>query len=134
MYILTLKYMQLNLGSNHYTEVRKLIDTGMRANFKYFIYIVLISNLTLIILTIQSPESLIFITSTIAFLGLLVDTVLTVKGSLPINDIINTWTSDTIPKNWTDYRKKWLNIFQYRQIANIIGFVSLLIGVVFGTK
>ena len=134
MYILSLKQVQINLESNHYTEIRKLIDTSMRANFTYVIYTALIANLMLVISTIKNPGSLMFITATIAFVALLVDTLLTLKGNLPINDVINTWTSDSIPVNWADYRTKWFNIFQYRQIANIIGFVSLLIGIVFRTK
>ena len=134
MYILSLKYVQLNLESSPYTEVRKLIDTSMRANFKYVIYTALLANLTLVILTIKNPDSLLFITSAIAFVALVIDTVLTLKGNLPINDVINSWTPDSIPVNWTEYRTKWLKIFLYRQIANIIGFVSLLIGVVFSTK
>lgn len=134
MYILALKNVQLNLGVDSYTEFRKLIDNSMRSNFKYVIYAVLLANLTLIISTIKDPGSLVFITAVIAFVALITDTLLTVKGSLPINDIINTWSADNYPANWAEYRTKWLNIFQYRQIANITGFVSLLIGAVFGTK
>ena len=134
MYILSLKYVQLNLESKPYTEIRKLTDRSMRANFKYVFYTVLLANLTLVILTIKSPGSLLFITSAIAFVALVIDTILTLKGNLPINDVINSWTPDNIPENWTEYRAKWLKFFQYRQIANIIGFVSLLIGVVFSTK
>ena len=134
MYILSLKHVQLNLESNPYTEIRKLIDTSMRANFKYVIYAALLANLMLVISTVKTPGSLLFITATIAFVALITDTLITVKGNLPINDIINNWTSDNIPANWADYRTKWFTTFQYRQIANITGFVSLLIGAVFGTK
>lgn len=124
----------MNLGANSYTELRKLLDISMRANFKFVIYAALLANLLLVISTIRPPGSLLFITSTIAFIALIADTLLTVKGNLPVNDIINTWSFDNYPKNWAEYRTKWLNIFQYRQIANITGFVSLLIGAVFGSK
>lgn len=134
MYILALKHVQLNLEAGSYTELRKLIDTSMRGNFKYVIYAALLTNLILVISTIKNPGSLVFITAAIAFVALIADTLLTVKGNLPINDIINTWSSDNYPTNWADYRAKWFNIFQYRQIANITGFVSLLIGAVFGSK
>jgi hypothetical protein len=132
MYILALKKTQLNLSVSSYIEFRKLIDAGMRSNFKYAIYISLLANLLLLILTINNPVSLVFITSTIAFVALVADTWITVKGNLPVNDIINSWTTDNYPSNWMDYRTKWLTIFQYRQVLNITGFVSLLIGVVFG--
>ncbi len=134
MYILALKDVQLNLQAGSYTEIRKLIDTSMRGNFKYVIYAALLFSLLLVILNIKNPGSLVFITASIAFVALVADTLLTVKGNLPINDIINTWSADNIPANWTDYRTKWFRIFQYRQLANITGFVSLLVGAVFGSK
>lgn len=134
MYILTLKNVQLNLEVSSYTELRKLIDTSMRSSFKYVIYAALLTNLLLVVSTIKNPGSLLFISATIAFVALIADTLLTVKGNLPINDIINTWSSDSYPTNWTDYRAKWFNVFQYRQIINIVGFVTLLIGAVFGSK
>lgn len=134
MYILSLKQVQLNLNASSYTEIRKLIDISMRASFKYVIYAALLANVLLVITTLKTPTSLVFITATIALLALVAEIVLTLKGNLPINDIINTWSADTIPSNWTELRNKWFTIFQYRQIASITGFVSLVIGAVFGTK
>ena len=134
MYILALKNVQLSLEANPYTELRKLLDSNMRGNFKYVIYVALLANLILIILTIKNPGSLLFITSAIAFVALIAEVLLAVKGNIPINNIINTWSADNYPTNWADYRTKWLHVFQYRQIANITGFVSLLLGAVFGTS
>ncbi len=134
MYILSLKQVQLNLNASSYTEIRKLIDISMRASFKYVIYAALLANVLLVIATIKTPTTLVFITATIALLALIAEIVLTTKGNLPINDVINTWSADNFPANWTSFRDKWFTIFQYRQIASITGFVSLVIGAVFGTK
>ena len=131
MYILALKKVQVSLEAKTYIEFRQLIDTSMRSNFKYVIYVALLANLLLVISAIKNPGSLLFITAAIAFICLITDTLLTVKGNLPVNDIINTWTSANFPANWEEYRSKWFTIFQYRQIASITGFVSLLIGTVF---
>jgi uncharacterized membrane protein len=98
------------------------------------VYAALLTNLILVISTIKNPGSLLFITAAIAFVALIADTLLTVKGNLPINDIINTWSSDSYPANWADYRAKWFSIYLFRQIANIIGFMSLLVGTVFGSR
>ena len=134
MYILSLKHVQLSLDANAYTDLRKLTDASMRKNFKWVIYLALITALILVIANISNPDSLLFIMSAIAFLALMADTLFTIKGNLPINDIINTWSADNYPPNWEYYRDKWLKVFQYRQVANIIGFVSLLTGAVFGVK
>jgi uncharacterized membrane protein len=132
MYILALRHVQLNLKASTYTEFRKLIDASMRNNFRYAVYGALFTNLLLVIVTVHNPPDLKFITASVAFVCLIADTWLTLKGNMPVNNAINEWTPDKYPENWTDFRSKWLSIFQYRQIANIIGFVSLLIGVVFG--
>jgi len=132
MYMLSLKYTQLNLGANSYTEVRKLIDIAMRNNFKYVLYTGVFATLALVLSNIKAPGSITFITASIAFAALVAEILLTVKGSLPINDVINIWTPDNVPANWTHYRDEWFRIFQYRQWVSVAGFVSLLFGVVFG--
>jgi len=134
IYILSLKHVQLSLGADSYTEIRKLTDISMRVSFKYVIYAALLANLALVIATAKTPNSLVFICASIALIALVAEILLTLKGNLPINDIINTWSPDHYPANWAAYRDKWFNIFQYRQIASITGFVSLLIGAVFATK
>jgi hypothetical protein len=134
MYMLSLKQVQLNLGANAYTEMRQLTDISMRASFKYIIYAALLANVLLVIATAKTPGSLVFITATIALLALVAEILFTLKGNLPVNDIINTWTADSIPANWAGVREKWFTIFQHRQIASITGFASLVIGAVFGTK
>lgn len=134
MYMLALKDVQLNLQGSTYTIIRQLIDTFMRNNLKYVIYAALLSNLLLMLSEIKTPGSLQFITASIAFIALVIDVVLTLKGNLPINNIINTWSADTYPSNWMQYRDQWFVIFGYRQLAVISGFVSLLIGTVFCTR
>lgn len=134
MYLLSFKQVQLNLGASTYTEVRKLTDSSMRASFKYVIYAALLANLFLVISTAKTPGSLMFITSIIALIALVAEILLTVKGNLPINDVINSWSADNLPANWELFRTKWFTIFQYRQLASITGFISLLVGAVFGTK
>jgi hypothetical protein len=131
MYILALKNVQSNLDASSFTQFRQLVDTAMRSTFKYAIYAALICNLLLVFSNIKSPGSLMFITALIAVVALSVDIALTLKGNLPVNDIINTWTFGNYPPNWTDYCDKWFMIFEYRQISNMIGFLSLLIGAVF---
>ncbi len=134
MYILSLKQVQLHLGANAYTEIRKLTDNSMRASFKYVIYAALLANLLLVIVTAKAPGSLVFISAVFALIALLAEVLLTLKCSLPINDVINTWSANHVPSNWTTVRDQWFTIFQYRQVASIAGFISLLIAAVFGSK
>lgn len=134
MYILTLKFSQMNLEATSYIELRKLVDTSMRARFTGVVYTALLSTLTLVIWNFRTPGSLVFITSLVAFVALVIDVILTLKGSLPINDVINSWSPDQYPTNWSEYRERWFNVFFYRQLANLTGFLSLLTGLVFGSR
>jgi len=134
MYLISLKTVQLNLGADAYTQFRKLIDASMRANFKYVIYTALISTLLLVVLTARNPGSLLFLCAALAFVALVLDVAIMMKGNLPINDVINSWTSDNIPADWSSYRDKWLQLYGYRQMASILGFLSLLVGAVFGGR
>src|ERR1700741_1647588 len=84
MYILALKNTQLALRAPSYIEVRHLIDVNMRSRFKYVLYLALLTSLALVILQLKDPASIGLITAAIAFVVLVIDIVLTVKGNLPV--------------------------------------------------
>jgi len=130
-YIIALHNSQKNLDAKSYIKVRKLLDKNFRAKFKYVFYSTLISNILLCILTIQEPTSLLFFGSLIALIGFIADTGFMLRGNMPINNYINTWSPDNYPDDWEIHRAKWLSIFTKRQAANIIGFTSLLFATVF---
>ncbi|MBA4057978.1 MAG: hypothetical protein C0490_24895, partial [Marivirga sp.] len=81
MYILSLKYAQLNLTLRSYIELRKLLDASMRSKFRYAVYAALLTNLILVISAAKDPDSLLFIAAAIAFVALVLDTVITLKGN-----------------------------------------------------
>ena len=132
MYILSLRSVQANLDARAYIQLRKLTDTSMRRTFKYVIYVALLANLMLVVATARTPDSLHFVSSTIALVALIAEVLLALKGNIPLNDVINGWSGDNFPADWASVREKWFVVFQYRQIVTITGFVALLIGVVFG--
>jgi len=130
MYILSLKNVQLNLDINAYIQVRKHLNANMNSKFRYVTYIALLSNLALVIFMFPTMSSPLFSAAVVGFAGLIVDTSITVKGNLPINAIMDQWSSENYPKEWAMYRYKWLWLFKYRQIANVTGFLALLIGAI----
>jgi hypothetical protein len=125
-YIIALHNTQRNLDAKGYIILRKLLDKNFRAKFKYVFYLTLVSNTVLCILTFREPDSLLFIGSLIALIGFLADAVFMLRGNMPINNYINTWSPEKFPADWEVHRAKWLRIFAKRQVANIIGFTSLL--------
>jgi hypothetical protein len=134
MYIIALKNVQKSMNAPSYIELRNLLDASFRANYKYAVYASLLLNPLLVVVAAKNPGSILFITAAIAFVTLVADVLLMMKGNMPINNLINTWTPIHYPDNWAAYRAKWLQIFFYREIATITGFISLVIGAVFGLK
>lgn len=130
-YIIALHNTQKNLDARGYIVLRKLLDKNFRAKFKYVFYLTLISNTILCVLTVEASTSLLFFGSLIAWIGFVADAVFMIKGNLPINGYINTWSPDNYPADWELHRAKWLRVFTKRQVANIIGFTSLLFATVF---
>ena len=132
MYIVALKNVQMDMGGGSYIQLRKLLDSNFRANYKYAVYAALIMSLLFVLINIKSPGSILFITASVSFIAMIADLLLMMKGNIPINNLINTWTPVQYPDNWAEHRAKWLQIFYYREIATITGFISLVIGAVFG--
>jgi len=131
MYILALRDTQLNLDAVPYIQIRKLLDRNMQVKFRYATYAALVTSLVLIPIAFVNGSLLLVMCSLTAFIMLVADAIITVKGNLPINATINAWTNDNYPANWPAVRAKWLQFYQYRQFLNIAGFVALVVGAVF---
>lgn len=133
MYIIALSDVSKKLDAASYIHFRQLTDVNFMAKYKYVIYGSLLTSLLLCIFTAGKPTGFLFISSVIAFAALVADILLAIKGNIPINKLINTWTRENYPPNWQTHRDKWLRIYSKRQVANITGFTSLLLGAIFGT-
>lgn len=131
MYIIALENVQLAMDAPSYIELRHLLDTNFRANFKFAVIGALVSTLLLVLVTAKNYRSGLFAAALFGFLALVVDLIFTVKGNMPINELISTWTSTNHPANWSEVRAEWLRFFHYRQIANGSGFVVLLAATIF---
>lgn len=131
MYMIALRNVQESMGAASYIELRKLLDRNFLKKFKPVVYSALLLGLALLSAAVFQSSGILLAGSSIAFAGLLTDVVLIIKGDMPINRIINSWTLETFPANWVEYRSKWLYWFSWRQVANITGFIALLIAAVF---
>jgi hypothetical protein len=131
MYMIALRNVQESMGAASYIELRKLLDRNFLKKFKPVVYSALILGFVLVVVASFQSSAILLAGSSLAFAGLLIDVVLIVKGDMPINRIINNWTLETFPTNWGEYRSKWLYWFSWRQVANISGFIALLIAAIF---
>jgi len=131
-YILAMSGAMKNMQVATYIESRKLLDSRLRSTMNTVYYLALIATIALIAFCTINPGGMLFICSIIALVGLSADIALALKGNIPLNNVINTWTPSSYPENWKEYRARWFTIYNVRQAANIIGFISLLAGLVFG--
>lgn len=133
-YIVALKEVQLQLSAASFIEFRQMIDKVMRVNYSYVIYATLILQTILILMSLKGYSKPCFFLLTASFLLLLADVIITLKVSLPINDTINSWSVDNLPKNWTDIREQWFSVFKMRQICSVTGYCLLLLFALFNKK
>lgn len=131
-YILAMSNVMKNMQPATYIESRKLLDRNLRTSLSIVYYLSLIASIALTTFCVINPSGLLFICSIIALVALIADVMLTIKGNQPLNKIFNSWSASDYPANWKDYRSKWFAIYNIRQVINIIGFVSLLAGLIFG--
>lgn len=132
MYVIALEKVQMAMAAPSYIELRQLLDATFRANFKFVVIAALATNLLLVIVTARNYRGILFVSAAISLCALVGDTLLTLRGNVPINDLINTWTPSKHPADWTESRSEWIRIFHYRQLLNVSGFVILLAGGIFG--
>jgi uncharacterized membrane protein len=131
-YILAMSNVMKNMQPPAYIESRKLLDRNLRKTLALVYYLALAASLLLVGFSATNPSGILFISSLIALVSLIIDIAVTLKLNIPVNNIINTWTSSDYPANWQEYRAKWFSAYHARQVVNLTGFVSLVAGMVFG--
>ena len=118
------------ISLENYFEQRKVIDTLMGSRFRLMYYSCLALSVLAVVFSVKQPTSLFFITAMAALIFLMLDLAITVKGSLPLNALANTFDGSE-KVDWNNVRIQWLDYMKYRGIAATIGMISLLAGLVF---
>ena len=131
-YILAMSVTLKKMRAQTYIETRNLLTENLQAPLQIVYYTTLSASVLLTAFCVVNPGGLLFIASLIALVALVADALLALKGNIPLNKYINSWTSTDYPVNWQRYRAQWFNLYHIRQALNITGFVSLLAGLIFG--
>lgn len=129
-YLFALSKAFAEISIDAFAENRKAIDLviGDRLRFTYIASLIVC--ISILIMNIKNPGSLLFITTLISFICLLSDLILIVKFNLPINQAFHTYASHNHSLDWNALRHEWLKVINYRGLIQIIGFISLLAGIV----
>lgn len=132
-YVVAMSSAQRALSAPAYIELRQHINSVMSRRVSVIYLSTLATLLVLLAASYRSWNRNLLITSGIALVCLVIDIILMVRENVPINSVIDRWSTTNYPKDWEDYRAKWFAIFNYRQVVLLVGFLSLLVGAVFGS-
>jgi hypothetical protein len=110
---------------DNFFEQRKIVHALVMKKHQPVYYICLALSLLVIILTIKQPSSMVFICSCIAFLCLIIDIVIAMKGNGPINNASENYFPGAAG-NWEAMRLQWLKFINIRGVFSSIGFLSLM--------
>jgi hypothetical protein len=125
-YMLAMTSAQRALSAPAYVELRQPINSVMSRRVPVIYSITLVTVSILLVLSFSA-------TTLVALVCLLVDIVFMMRENVPINRVIDRWSTTDYPEDWETYRTKWFAIFAYRQVVLLVGFLSLLFGAVFQT-
>lgn len=87
----------------------------------FLISLVVVATLiTILSAYLQKTNKSAFISLLIAAIFLIACILITRFGNKPIDDLVITWTKDTIPDNWAELRDKWWSLHILRTIAEML--------------
>lgn len=130
-YLVFLSSAQHGLSAPAYIELRQRINPVMTRRVPVLYVGTLLIELLLLVLAFRGQAWSVVAAATVALLCLIVDAVIMLRENGPINGVMDRWSTTAYPDDWQVYRAKWFAVFAYRQIALLVGFVSLLVGAVF---
>jgi uncharacterized membrane protein len=85
--------------------------------------VVLATIITILSAYLQKHEKSAFISLILAAVFFITCILITRFGNKPIDDIVITWTKDSIPNNWTELRDNWWSFHILRTVAEILALL-----------
>ena len=116
-YILFLGRAQRALSGPAYIELRQHINPVMSRRLPATYVATIAILLLLLVLSMHGAKWKLLIAATVALFCLVIDIVFMTRENVPINGVIDGWSTTDYPENWEDYRRKWFAVFGYRQVV-----------------
>jgi len=127
-YLLFLGQAQRALSAAAYIELRQRINPVMIRRLPVVYLSTLATGLLLLVLSWRMGDWVGSVTAACGILCLVIDLLLMTRANVPINSVIDQWSTTQYPEDWERYRAQWLGVFTYRQVVLLVGFFSLLLG------
>jgi hypothetical protein len=108
----------LSLSSSTYLEEQQ--NTIRALNALMISLVVIASAITILSAFLQRSNKPVFITLLIAAGFFVACMFISRFGNQPINNMIMSWTVDSLPADWSQFRDKWWSFHIMRTIAELI--------------
>ena len=118
--------------ADNFIRIGKTIISNVAWPMRILMPATLISLLWLCVITRKRGLPFYFFVT--SFILMAITLVITVAVEVPIDNQIKTWTTETLPENWTALRSRWSQFHALRTFTSILSFVSLSIGVVMSSR
>jgi hypothetical protein len=130
-YLVVMGKAQRALSPAAFIELRQCINPIMTRRVPVIYASALATVLLLLVLSLRLPNWIGLVTASVALLCLVIDVLFMLRENVPINGVIDRWSTSDYPEDWERYRNQWFAIFAYREVVLLVGFFSLLVGAVF---
>lgn len=107
----------VDLSASTYVEQQQNMLRALKVLMVSLVFMAAI--LTIVSAFLQKNNRTVFITLLVAAIFFIACILITRFGNKPIDDIVLTWTSDSLPGNWTELRDKWWSFHIMRTIAEL---------------
>lgn len=115
------------LSGPTFIEWFQKIDPYMKIRAPQLMMSQLVVTLLLLILLHDRSAAPEFWLTGVAFVLTVVAMVIAVRGNVPLNRQMDHWSASSPPDQWEEIRDQWLHYQRLRGIAEIAGFVMLLV-------
>ena len=129
-YLFFMSKAQRALSAPGYIELRQHINSVMNRRVPVVYLGTVAMVLLLLVLSVRSRSWSVLMAATVALVCLVVDMLFMMRENVPINGVVDRWSTTAYPEDWEDYRTKWFAVFSYRQAVLLLGFLALLVGAV----
>lgn len=131
-YLVVMTRAQRALSAAAFIELRQQINPVMTRRLPAIYLATLVAVLALLVLALRGPGWIMPVAAAVALLCLAGDIALMLRENVPINGVMDRWSTADYPDDWADYRAKWFAVFRIRQVVLLAGYLALAAGVVFG--
>jgi hypothetical protein len=123
-YLLGLAEALSNVSVATFAETRKTIDDAIANRLRILYYAALLSGIIVLIFSRNELSGKVFICTLIATVLIVIDIVMALKGSIPINTAFKQYPNGNT--NWAGLQAHWLKLIYYRGVLSATALILLL--------